>query len=168
VCAKCCQFLWIVHSWLPLRVCCQFLWIVHSWLPFVLRVSLDCPFLIAPSCCQFLWIALRVASFSGLSILDCPFVLPVSLDCPFLIAPSVFTNVYLFRTFKALIYSLTTIEWKQRRWYESQIYWKLDIPESQPSCIAPELFAHFMSDFRLNISVYALSGFYYSFVTYTV
>jgi hypothetical protein len=129
VCAKCCQFLWIVHSWLPLRVCCQFLWIVHSWLPFVL---------------------------------------PVSLDCPFLIAPSVFTNVYLFRTFKALIYSLTTIEWKQRRWYESQIYWKLDIPESQPSCIAPELFAHFMSDFRLNISVYALSGFYYSFVTYTV
>jgi hypothetical protein len=25
-----------------------------------------------------------------------------------------------------------------------------------------------MSDFRLNISVYAVSGFYYSFVTYTV
>ena len=24
--------------------------------PFVLPVSLDCPFLIAPSCCQFLWI----------------------------------------------------------------------------------------------------------------
>jgi hypothetical protein len=94
----------------------------------MLPVSLDCQFLIAPACllpvsldCPFL-IALRVASFSGLSILDCPFVLPVSLDCPFLIAPSVFTHVYLFRTFKALIYSLTTIEWKQRRWYESQIY----------------------------------------------
>ena len=36
-----------------------FLWIVHSWLSLLL--SLDCPFLIAPSV------------FSGLSILDCPF-----------------------------------------------------------------------------------------------
>ena len=71
-------------------LCCQFLWIVHSWLP--LLFSLDCPFLIVPS------------AFSGLSILDCPFGflwivhswLPLlfSLDCPFLIAPSVFTTVY--------------------------------------------------------------------------
>ena len=67
----------------------SFLWIVHSWLP--LRFSLDCPFLIAPSV------------FSGLSILDCPFCflwivhswLPLrfSLDCPFLIAPSVFSGL---------------------------------------------------------------------------
>jgi hypothetical protein len=48
---------------------------VHSWLP----LSLHCPFLIA--------------SFSGLSILDCLFLwivhswLPLSLDCSFLIAP---------------------------------------------------------------------------------
>ena len=28
-------------------LCCQFLWIVHFWLP--LRYSLDCPFFIAPS-----------------------------------------------------------------------------------------------------------------------
>jgi hypothetical protein len=39
------------------------------------QVSLDCPFLIAPSCCQ------------------------VSLDCPFLIAPLVFSNVYVYTFF---------------------------------------------------------------------
>ena len=169
LCTKCCQFLWIVHSSLPLSFvclrpvscypmlpvsldcpffiapqfclssscvlctkCCQFLWIVHSSLPlsFVschvlvyLPVSLDCPFFIATqfclssSCvlcvsldCPFLlplsFDCLRpvscvpnVVSFSGLSILDCPSVLivfvlclvyqmlPVSLDCPFLISP---------------------------------------------------------------------------------
>jgi hypothetical protein len=81
------NFLWIVHSWLPLRFFLDcpflitppvfsglsildypsgFLWIVHSWLP--LRFSLGCPFLITPR---------------------------VSLDCPFLITPPVFPNVYL-------------------------------------------------------------------------
>ena len=48
-------------------------------------------------------------------------MLPFSLYCPFLIAPSAFSNVYLFRTFEALIYSLTTIEWKQRREHALQI-----------------------------------------------
>ena len=142
----CCQFLWIVCFWLPLRLvypmlpvsldcqflitpsscgpyvasfyglsvlitpssCCQFLWIVCFWLPLrlvypMLPVSLYCQFLITPSscvpydasfsrllvlyypfvlctlCCQFLWIV----SF------DYPFVLlPVSLDCLFFITPS--------------------------------------------------------------------------------
>ena len=92
----CCQFLWIVRFWLPLRL-------VYPMLP----VSLDCPFLITPSSC-----VPYVARFSWLSIFDYPFVLcnlcyqflwivrfwlplrlvypmlPVSLDCPFLITPS--------------------------------------------------------------------------------
>ena len=96
LCALCCQFLWFVRFWLSLRLVCP-----------VLPVSLDCPFLIAPSSC-----VPCVASFSGLSVFDCPFVLcalccqflwivsfvlplrlvcpvlPVSLDCPFLVAPS--------------------------------------------------------------------------------
>ena len=46
-----CQYLWIVHFWLPLRYSlsftCQFFWIVHFWLP--LRYSLTFIF-------QFLWI----------------------------------------------------------------------------------------------------------------
>ena len=74
---SCCQFLWIIHFWLPLRVA-SFSGLSIFDCPFVLPVSLDYPFLIAPSCCQFLWIIhfwlpLRVASFSGLSIFDCPF-----------------------------------------------------------------------------------------------
>ena len=96
LCTLCCQFLWIVRFWLPLRL-------VYPMLP----VSLDCPFLITPSSC-----VPYVASFSGLSIFDYPFVLctlccqflwivrfwlplrlvypmlPVSLDYPFLITPS--------------------------------------------------------------------------------
>ena len=96
LCTLCCQFLWIVCFWLPLRL-------VYPMLP----VSLDCPFMITPSSC-----VPYVASFSGLSIFDYPFVLctlccqflwivhfwlpirlvypmlPVSLDCPFLITPS--------------------------------------------------------------------------------
>ena len=92
----CCQFLWIVRFWLPLRL-------VYP----MLLVSLDCPFLITPSSC-----VPYVARFSWLSIFNYPFVLcnlcyqflwivrfwlplrlmypmlPVSLDCPFLITPS--------------------------------------------------------------------------------
>jgi hypothetical protein len=78
---------------------------------FMLPLSLDCPFLIAPTvsshvylCCHYLWIVhswlplqfpltfIYVAIVSGLSILDCPysflsrlFMLPLSLDCPILI-----------------------------------------------------------------------------------
>ena len=58
-------------------LCCQFLWIVHSYVASfsglstpMLPVSLDCP----PLCCQFLWIVHSyVASFSGLSTFDYPF-----------------------------------------------------------------------------------------------
>ena len=91
LCTQCCQFLWIVRFWLPLRL-------VYPMLP----VSLDFPFLITPSSC-----VPYVASFSGLSVFDYPFVLctlcyqflwivsfwlplrlvdhmlPVSLDCQF-------------------------------------------------------------------------------------
>ena len=49
-----------------------------------LPVSLDCPFLIAPS-----------VSLTFIFVLCLVYpALPVSLDCPFLIAPSVFSNVY--------------------------------------------------------------------------
>jgi hypothetical protein len=78
LCTLCCQFLWIVHVWLSLRL-------VYPMLP----VSLDCPCLIAPSS----WVP-YVASFSGLSVFDCPFVLCtlccqflwiVHFDCPFVL-----------------------------------------------------------------------------------
>jgi len=52
----------------------------------VLPVSLDCPFLIAPSVFStltFIFVLCLVYA-----------VLPVSLDCPFLIDPSVFFDVY--------------------------------------------------------------------------
>jgi hypothetical protein len=45
LCAQCCQFLWIVHSWLSLWFSLTFvLYLVYPMLP----VSLDCPFLIVP------------------------------------------------------------------------------------------------------------------------
>ena len=47
-------------------------------------MSLDCPFLIAPS----------VFSNVYFRSVSCVPVLPMVLDCPFLIAPSVFSNVY--------------------------------------------------------------------------
>ena len=96
LCTLCCQFLWIVRFWLPLRL-------VYTMLP----VYPDSPFLITPSSC-----VPYVASFSGLFVFDYPFVLctlccqfllivsfwlplrlvypmlPVSLDCSFLITPS--------------------------------------------------------------------------------
>ena len=60
-------------------------------------LSLNCPFLIAPSVFSLWivhsWLPPRF-SLSELSILDCPFCF-LSLNCPFLIAPSVFLNVYL-------------------------------------------------------------------------
>ena len=109
--------LWIVHSWLLLQfrvpkvdsaLNCPFLIVVPSVFSNVyLSVSLDCPFLIAPSIsCAQSW------QFSGLSILDCSLNLVCpkltvlwivhswlllqsrvskvdsALDCPFLIAPS--------------------------------------------------------------------------------
>ena len=81
---------------------CVCLRIVVSNTFFVLRtmlpVSLDCPYLIAPS--VFLNVYFPVS-------LDCPCLIapsvfsniyfPVSLDCPCLIAPSIFPNVYSTR-----------------------------------------------------------------------
>ena len=75
--------LWIVHSWLLLQfrvpkvdsaLNCPFLIVVPSVFSNVyLSVSLDCPFLIAPSIsCAQSW------QFSGLSILDCS----LNLVCP--------------------------------------------------------------------------------------
>jgi hypothetical protein len=100
-----CQFLWVVYSCLPLVLFVFVLCLVFPMLP----VSLDCPFLIAPGfvCLPPVSCVPNVASFSGLSILDCPLfclssscvlctqMLPASLDCLFLISPSVFSNVYL-------------------------------------------------------------------------
>ena len=93
------QCLWMsVHSWLPLQFSLTFIYNVSGWVsildcPFsclycLFTMSLDCPFLIAPSgfsniYLQCLWIVhswllLQVSltfiySVSGLSILDCPF-----------------------------------------------------------------------------------------------
>ena len=109
----CCVLLCLSSSCVLCILCRQFLWSVHSWLP--LRYFLDCPFLISPSVFSGLSILDCPFSFSGLSILDCPFDIfwtvhswlplqnslecpilidpSVSLDCPFLIAPSVFSGL---------------------------------------------------------------------------
>jgi hypothetical protein len=44
-------------------LCCQFLWIVQFWLPLRYSLTFICPVSCVP----------RVASFSGLSSFDCPF-----------------------------------------------------------------------------------------------
>ena len=67
MCTQYCQFLWIVLFLLPLRYSLTF--IVYPMLP----VSLDCPFLIAPSVFSNVYCVHYVASFSGLSFFDCPF-----------------------------------------------------------------------------------------------
>ena len=122
LCTLCCQFLWIVRFWLPLRL-------VYPMLP----VSLDCPFLITPSSC-----VPYVASFSGLSVFDYPFVLctlcyqfqwivsfwlplrlvdhmlPVSLDCQFCITPS--SCVPYFASFSGLSVLITPSSCCQFLW----------------------------------------------------
>ena len=61
--------LWIVHSWLHHRFSLTFIFILP-----VLQVSLDCPFLIAPSVFSNVYFhPVGVTSVSGLSILDCTF-----------------------------------------------------------------------------------------------
>ena len=71
LCTLCCQFLWIVHFWLPFRYFLTFIYLMYPMLP----VSLDCPFLIAPSVFSNVYLSCipYVASFSWLSIFDCPF-----------------------------------------------------------------------------------------------
>jgi hypothetical protein len=80
-------------------LCCQFLWIVHFWLPFWYFPTFICPL----SCVPY------VVTFSGLYTFDCLFgilwrlfvlclvcpMLSDSLDCPFVITPLVFSDVYL-------------------------------------------------------------------------
>jgi hypothetical protein len=111
LCTLCCQFLWIVHFWLPLRYSLTFICPV-SCVPYVASFS-GLSFFITPSvfsniylscvlcilCCQFLWIVhfwlpLRY-SLTFIRPVSCVPYVAISLDCPFLIAPSVFSNIYL-------------------------------------------------------------------------
>jgi hypothetical protein len=84
----------VAHLELFSSLCCVFvlfvfvLCLVCPMLP----VSLDCPFLIAPSI--FSNVYLFVCLFVFVLCLVYP-MLPVSVDYPFLIALSVFSNVYL-------------------------------------------------------------------------
>ena len=80
LCTLCCQFLWIVRFWLPLRLVASF-----SGLS-----VFDYPFVLCTLCCQFLWI---VRFWLPLRLVY-P-MLPVSMDSPSLIATSVFPYVYL-------------------------------------------------------------------------
>ena len=87
LCTLCCQFLWIVHVWLPLHL-------VYPMLP----VSLDCLCLIASSSC-----VPYAASFPGLSMFDCLFIL-CTLCCQFL---------WIVYVWLPLRYSLTFIWTRQ-------------------------------------------------------
>jgi hypothetical protein len=62
----------------------------------ILPVSLDCPFLIAPSIFSNVYLVIPSSSRVFVFVLCRVYpMLPVSLDCPFVITPSVFSNVYL-------------------------------------------------------------------------
>jgi hypothetical protein len=82
LCAQCCQRLWTVHSWLPLRFSLTFICPV-SLVPNV-AVSLDCSFLIASSVFSNVYLCCVLCA----QCFQC-------LDCSFLITSSVFSNVYL-------------------------------------------------------------------------
>jgi hypothetical protein len=69
-------FVFVCVKWYSTHIDLCFSFVFLRFVYHTLPVSLDCPFLIAPSV------------FSNV-------YLSVSLDCPFLIAPSVFSNVYL-------------------------------------------------------------------------
>ena len=140
----CCHCLWIVHSWFPLQFPLTVIYAaivsgfsildcLYSFLSrlFMLPLSLDCAFLIAPTVsshdylyCHCLWIVhswlplqfsltfIYVSIVSRLTILDCPysflwrlFMLPLSLDCPFLIAPTVSSHDYLYCHFLCIVHS---------------------------------------------------------------
>ena len=114
----CCHCLWIVHSWLPLQFPLTFIYVVNvSWLSildcpysflsrlFMFPLSLDCPFLIAPS---FLW---RL------------FMLPLSLDCPFLIAPTVSSDVYLCCHCLCIVHSWLPLQFPLTFIYVVNVSW---------------------------------------------
>jgi hypothetical protein len=48
LCTRCCQCLWIVQSWFPLRCSLTFIFVLCLVYP-VSPVSLDCSFIITPS-----------------------------------------------------------------------------------------------------------------------
>jgi hypothetical protein len=89
VIAKCCQYLWVVHSWLLTATSVSGLYIRDC---LMLPMSLGCPFVIV-KCCQCLWMVhswlQNVASVSGLSILNFRMLL-VSTDWQFLVPLRVF------------------------------------------------------------------------------
>ena len=86
----CFVFLRLVYPMLSISLDCPFLIAPSVFSNVYLSVSLDCPFGCLTFICQFLWIVqfwlpLRLSNV----------YLSVSLDCAFLIAPLVFSNVYL-------------------------------------------------------------------------
>ena len=87
LCAQCCECLWIVKSWFPLRFFLTFICLV-SCVPNVISVSgltILFPFQLSLS---------LIYHQQSILCLVYP-MLPVSLDCPFSIAPSVFSTVYI-------------------------------------------------------------------------
>ena len=236
LCTLCCQFLWIVCFWLPLRLvypmlpvsldclflitplscvpyvtsfsglsvfdypfvlctlCCQFLWIVHFWLPLrlvypMLPVPLDCPFFITPSSC-----VPYVASLSGFSVFYYPFVLctlcyqflwivcfwlplrlvypmlPESLDCHFLITPSScvpyvasFSGLSVFDYPFVLCTLFCQFLWIVRFWLPLRlVYPMLPVSLDCPFLITPSSCVPYVASFS------GLSVFDYPFVLYTL
>jgi hypothetical protein len=129
----------------------------------MLPVSLDCPLLIAPSVFSNVYLSCvsYVASFSGLSFVDCPFgilyhlfvlclvysMLSVSLDCPFVIAPLVFSNIYLSCVLCTLCCQfLWIVLYWLPLWYSLSficpVYLMLPVSLDCPFLIAPLVFSN--------------------------
>jgi hypothetical protein len=71
----CLQYLWLlVYSGVKYILCCL-IFVLFVFVYQMLPVSLDCPFLTAPSVFSNVYLSCvpYVASFSGLPIFDCPF-----------------------------------------------------------------------------------------------
>jgi hypothetical protein len=71
----CLHYLWLlVYSGVKYILCCL-IFVLFVFVYQMLPVSLDCPFLTAPSVFSNVYLSCvpYVASFSGLPIFDCPF-----------------------------------------------------------------------------------------------
>jgi hypothetical protein len=99
----CCQFLWIVHFWLPLQCSLTYFISFQIFIWQSIKTNLFVPVTnqnmnfyhhMSRSCCV-LWFVVS----SSYSL--------VSLDCPFLIAPSVFSNIFHFISNILLINSIS-------------------------------------------------------------
>ena len=133
----------------------------------MLPVSLDCPFLIAPSVFSNVYSRL-VYPMLPVS-LNCPFLiapsvfsnfycrlvclmLPVSLDCPFLIAPAVFSNVY-FVLCALCCQFLWIVSFWLPLWYSLTficlVYPMLPVSLDCPFSIALSLFSNVYSTSRI-------------------